>query len=147
MKTNKAGIDLIKSFEGFKHQAYLCPAGVWTIGYGTTQTFGTDPVRPGMTITPDEGELLLQHDLIVFERKVADLVKVKISENAFSALVSLTYNIGVGAFEKSTLLRMLNAGEEHEAVAPQFLEWNKIGKKPINGLTRRREAEMNLFMR
>lgn len=74
------------------------------------------------------------------------LIKVPLLENPFSSLVSLAYNVGLGAFEKSTLLKMLNSGKEHEAIAPQFLRWNKAGGKVLTGLTRRRQAEIDLFI-
>jgi len=146
MKTNQAGVDLIKSFEGFSEKAYLCPAGVWTIGYGTTVWFGSDKVKGGDRVSRSEAELLLQHDLLVFEAGVKKLLRVPVRPNQFAALVSLAYNIGLRAFEDSTLLKLINQSQEDEAVAPQFLRWNKAGGKVLTGLTRRREAEIKLFL-
>jgi len=146
MKLNQKGIELIKSFEGLRLEAYRCSAGVWTIGYGTTKYHDGRSVKPGDKITSEQAEILFKDDLSKFSRGVIDLIKSPMLENPFSALVSLAYNIGLGAFGKSTLLKMLNEGKEYEAVAPQFLRWNKAGGKVINGLTRRREAEMNLFL-
>lgn len=146
MTINQKGIDLIKHFEGFYEKSYLCPAKVWTIGYGTTKWYSNDPVKSGQTVTKSEAENLLKHDLTQFEKGVISLVKAKINENQFSALVSFAYNVGLGALAKSTLLKMLNAGAEPEAVAPQFLRWNKAGGQVLAGLTRRREAEANLFL-
>lgn len=139
MKTSQRGVDLIKTFEGLKLTAYLCPANVWTIGYGTTRG-----VQKGMTITAAEAERLLRADLAVFEAGVSKAVKVPLEQHEFDALVSFAYNVGLGAFQKSTLLRLLNAGDKAGA-AKQFDRWNKAGGKVLAGLTRRREAERKLF--
>ena len=139
MKTSQRGLDLIKQFEGLKLTAYVCPAGVLTIGYGTTAG-----VTPGMTITAERAEQLLRQDIAKFERGVRDSVKVPLTENQFSALVSFAYNVGLGAFRTSTLLRLLNKGEYAQA-AEQFGRWNKAGGKVLPGLTRRRAAERKLF--
>ncbi len=141
MKTNTAGLSLIKSFEGCELRAYKCPAGVLTIGYGHT---GSD-VTPGLVITPHRAEELLQGDLAKFERAVAASLKVSVTPNQFGALVSLAYNIGGAALAKSTLIKRLNAGKPQEA-ADQFLVWNKAGGKILKGLSRRREAERALFL-
>lgn len=139
MKTSQRGIDLIKTFEGLKLTAYVCPAGVLTIGYGTTKG-----VTKGQTITAAEAERLLRADLAVFEAGVSKAVKVPLEQHEFDALVSFAYNIGLGALGKSTLLRLLNAGDKAGA-ARQFERWNKAGGKVLAGLTRRREAERKLF--
>src|SRR5574343_1083814 len=112
MRVSQSGIDLIKRFEGLRLEAYPDPASggePWTIGYGTTRT-PAGPVTPGMTITQAQAEEYLRDDLRFFESRINDLVKVPLSQAQFDALVSLTYNIGAGAFERSTLLRELNAG-------------------------------------
>src|SRR5690606_6021729 len=139
MTTSQRGVDLIKPFEGLKLPAYLCPANVWTIGYGTTRG-----VQKGQTITAAEAERLLRADLAVFEAGVSKAVKVPLEQHEFDALVSFAYNVGLGAFQKSTLLRLLNAGDKAGA-AKQFDRWNKAGGKVLAGLTRRREAERKLF--
>jgi lysozyme len=139
MKTGQAGLHLIKTFEGLKLSAYLCPAGVWTIGYGTTKG-----VKPGQAITAAKAEELLAADLRKFEDTVNTAVAVPITQGQFDALVSLAYNIGSGAFRASTLLRLLNAGD-YAGAAKQFDRWNKAGKKVLAGLTRRRAAERQLF--
>lgn len=139
MKTNKAGLDLIKSFEGLKLQSYKCPADVWTIGYGST---GKD-IGPGMTWTTVQAEERLAKDLVKFELAVQHMLTVAVNENQFSALVCFCYNIGEGALGKSTLIKMLNAGDA--GAADQFLRWNKAGGKELAGLTRRRVAERDLF--
>jgi len=139
MKTGSKGIKLIKEFEGFKAQAYLCPANVWTIGYGTTSG-----VKKGQMVTEEQAIKLLQDDLAKFEKAVKNLVRVPLNQDQFDALVAFVYNIGVGAFSRSTLLSLLNQGN-YEAVPEQLLRWNKAGGRVLNGLTRRRQAEGKLF--
>lgn len=140
MKTSMKGRDLIRKFEGEKLKAYLCPAGVWTIGVGHT---GPD-VKPGMVITLDRSDELLRSDLARFESAVSGLLRVPVSQGQFDALVSLAFNVGSGAVGKSTLLRLLNAGDKAGA-ADEFLRWNKAGGKVLPGLTARRAAERDLF--
>lgn len=139
MKTGPAGLHLIKTFEGLKLNAYLCPAGVWTIGYGTTKG-----VKPGMAITAAKAEELLAQDLRKFEDTVNTSVAVPITQGMYDALVSFCYNVGAGAFRTSTLLRLLNKGE-YESAALQFARWNRGGNKVLPGLVRRRAAERELF--
>ena len=137
---NQAGLDLIKQFEGLRLFAYKCPAGVWTIGYGHT---GPD-VHPKLQITKERADMLLQQDVLWACKAVADNVKVALTDNQFSALVSLVFNIGESAFKKSTILRMVNEGRLKDAQA-QFARWNKVGGVPSIGLTRRRKAEAELW--
>lgn len=144
MRTSAAGLDLIKSFEGLELAAYLCPAGVWTIGYGHTDAAGPPKVVPGMTVTRNEAESLLKSDLIKYERAVSSAVKVPLTQNQFDALVSFTYNCGIGALQKSTLLKRLKRGE-YDAVPAELMKWNKAGGKELAGLTRRRRAEAKLW--
>lgn len=139
-KINEAGLSIIMKFEGCKLKAYKCPAGVWTIGYGHT---GAD-VHEGLLISQAMAERLLLQDLEKFCKAVVDMVTVKISENQFSALVSLCFNIGAGALAKSTLMKKINARDFHAAAA-QFDLWNKAGGKVLEGLVKRREAERVLF--
>lgn len=145
MEINREGLELIKRFEGLRLEAYQDVAGIWTIGYGHIRT-----AKPGMVITEQEAERLLKEDLRDAERAVSDLVKVKINENEFSALVSLVFNIGRGAFSRSTTLRKLNAGD-HKGAADAIELWNKAtvsGKKTVvQGLVRRRAAEKALFLK
>ena len=138
---NQAGLELIKSFEGYREDAYLCPAGVWTIGWGTTKN-----VRKGQITNPEEAENFLKRDLKIFEAQVAELVKVALTSNQFSALVSFAYNCGAGALKSSTLLKKLNQ-EDYLGAAEEFLKWNKAGGKMLAGLTRRRVAERSLFLK
>lgn len=139
MKISQKGIEVIKKFEGCKLEAYKCPAGVWTIGYGTTKG-----VTDGMKITKEKAEELLKLDIDKFEKTVLKLVKVDLNQSQFDALVSFTYNLGEGNLSKSTLLKMLN-NKDYYGASQEFIRWNKAGGKVLNGLIRRREAERNLF--
>ncbi|NJL39093.1 MAG: lysozyme [Leptolyngbyaceae cyanobacterium SM1_4_3] len=132
---------MIKRFEGFRPQAYICPAGVPTIGYGSTLG-----VRMGDRITQQGGEDLLQRDLVRFEKAVKDAVKVPLTPNQFSALVSFAFNVGISAFQRSTLLKLLNQGN-YQSAADQLLLWNKGGGRVLQGLVNRRQAERALFLK
>jgi lysozyme len=137
---NQAGLNLIKDFEGCILTAYDDGVVVLTIGYGHTQG-----VTWGQTITQAQAEELLKHDLNYFENSVTNLVKVPLTDNQFAALVSFTFNVGVGAFTESTLLRLLNQSQ-YQAAAVQFLRWVNGGGKEMAGLVRRRKAEQDLFL-
>ncbi|MGD1827322.1 Lysozyme [Chromobacterium violaceum] len=140
MKTNAEGISLIKQFEGFRLAAYQDMVGVWTIGYGHT---GPD-VKAGQTITQQQADQLLAADLEKFETGVGQLVAVPLNANQFAALVSFSYNLGLGNLRSSTLLRLLNQGD-YAGAAAQFPRWNRAGGQVVAGLTRRRLAEQALF--
>lgn len=144
MEVSKRGQALLHHHEGLRLEAYLCPAGVWTIGYGTTRIDGR-PVRPGERITKAEAERLFREDLRRFEKSVSSLVKVPMTQGQFDALVSFAYNVGVNAFRNSTLLRLLNKGD-FQGAADQLPRWNKGGGKVLTGLVRRREDERQLFL-
>ena len=144
-KTSKSGKDLIKEFEGFRATAYICPANVVTVGYGTTRIQGK-AIQLGTTITTDEADMFLEEDLKTFENTINQNVTVEISQNQFDAIVSFVYNVGAGNFNKSTLLKKVNASEFKKA-ADEFLKWNKAGGKILKGLTNRRTAERELFLR
>lgn len=148
MQTSDKGIALIKQFEGCKLTAYPDPGtggAPWTIGYGWTQPVDGKPVRPGMTIDQTTADRLLKTGLVSYENDVSRLVKVKLSQGQFDALVSFTYNLGSRSLSTSTLLSKLNAGD-YAGAADEFPRWNKAGGKVLNGLTRRREAERALFL-
>ncbi len=151
MKTSKKGIKLIKEFEGFRSKAYLCSAGVWTIGYGSTLYTNNHKVKQGDQISLTEAEELIANDLIKFENAVNKLVTVQVNQNQFDALVCFIYNIGEGAFKSSTLLKKINL-KDFTGAADEFLRWNKApspstGKlRALPGLTRRRTAERKLFL-
>ena len=140
MITSNNGINLIKSFEGFRATAYVCPAGILTIGYGTTSG-----VKRGMVITEAQAEVLLRKDLTKFEDAINKLVKVPLTQNQFDALSSLVYNIGLGNLASSTLLKKLNEGD-YQGAADQFPRWNRAAGRVLAGLTRRRAAERALWL-
>ncbi|MEM6550111.1 MAG: lysozyme [Pseudomonadota bacterium] len=144
-RTSDIGVDLVKQWEGLKLEAYLCPAGVWTIGYGHTRT-----VKPGTVINEQRADELLREDLRSAEQAVQRAVQVSLSSHQFDALVSWTFNLGAGALERSTLLRKLNAGD-YEAVPAEMLRWVKArvnGKlQRVQGLVNRRNAEIGLWAR
>lgn len=137
--TSKRGIDLIKQFEGMFLKAYLCPAKIWTIGYGHTAT-----ARPGMVITEEQAEQLLRDDLLEFERAVNHAVTVPLKQHQFDALVSFAFNVGASALRGSTLLRKVNA-EDWQGAAAEFDRWTRGGGKVLPGLVRRRAAERAMF--
>lgn len=139
-KIGKAGLDLIKDFEGWKDTAYICPAGVLTIGYGSTGPH----VKAGMKITQERGEELLREDLDRFEKAVTRLVTVPLRQNQYDALVSFAFNVGISALERSTLLKRVNA-RQFDLAFGEFAKWNRAAGKPLAGLTRRRAAEAALF--
>jgi len=144
MRTSQAGISLIKEFEGLRLKAYRCPAGLWTIGYGHTTAAGKPVVFPDMTITEQEAERILARDLEMYEDGVKRAVKVDLTQNQFDVLVSFAYNCGVGALEKSTLLKRVNAGRFADVPA-ELMKWTKSGGKELAGLVRRRRAEAKLW--
>ena len=144
MRTSRRGIDLIKQFEGLELDSYQDVAGVWTIGYGHTETAG-----PNQRITEAEADQLLRQDLETRERSVADLTAAALNQNEFDALVSFVYNVGAGAYQGSTVRKRLNAGDRLGA-ADALLWWNKATINgvltEVPGLTRRRAAERALFL-
>ena len=144
MKISKAGLNLIKEFEGIRLESYKCPAGIWTLGIGHTSAAGPPEVKPGMKITLQEAYDILNRDLDQYENAVNKYVKVPLTQNQFDALVGFVYNVGVGAFQKSTLLKKLNAGQ-YSAVPGELMKWTKAGGKELAGLVRRRRAEAALW--
>jgi lysozyme len=142
MQINESGLKLIKGYEGLRLTAYVCPAGVNTIGYGHT-----GGVKLGTEITEQQAEDYLRKDISEFEKTVnSDIVKVPLNENQFSALVSFSFNVGSYAFIDSTLLKLLNK-KDYQGAADQLLRWNKgDGDQVLAGLTRRRKAERALFL-
>lgn len=145
MKINRAGLDLIKKWEGCYLTAYLDIVGVPTIGYGCTKGVTQEDVKNKRTITKQEAEDMLMRELAEFERGVPACVNVPLNENEFAALVSFAYNLGLGSLQRSTLLKLLNAGDKDKA-AEEFLKWNKAGGKEVKGLTNRRIDERKLFL-
>ena len=142
--TGEKGLALIKQFEGLRLDAYICPAGVPTIGYGTTKVNG-QAVKVPSTITESQANDYLKSDVKTFEQAVNSAVTVPVTQNQFDALVSFTYNLGPGNLRSSTLLKKLNAAD-YAGAADEFPKWNKSGGKELAGLTRRRNAERDLFL-
>lgn len=145
MKTNNAGLNIIRSFEGLSLSPYKCPANIATIGWGST--YGLDGKKLKMShrsITEDEATTLLSREIGHSERQVARLIKVPMTVNQFSALVSFTFNVGGGAFQASTLRRKINRGED---AADEFLRWKFAGGRILRGLLRRRRVERSLFLK
>lgn len=139
MVTSQQGIDLIKSFESLQLKAYLCPAKVWTIGYG--HTVG---VKPGDVITKDQAECFLKADLVRFEQDIKKVVRVPLTQGQFDAIASFTFNCGSRALSTSTLLRKLNQ-KDFDGAADEFERWIYAGGKIFAGLERRRRLEKRMF--
>ena len=146
MKTGERGLALIKEFEGCKLSAYQCPAGIWTIGIGSTHYGDGTPVTKNRTLPTEKAAIALLAATIGQFEKAVNAMGVELTQNEFDALVCLCYNIGAGNFLKSTLVKMLKAGDDKAEIAKQFLRWDKAGGKPLAGLTRRRNAEAELFL-
>lgn len=142
---NSDGLIIVKHFEGRELRAYQDSVGVWTIGYGHTSAAGPPQVYAGQTITEQQAEDILKKDLELFEGGVRDLVKVPVNSDQFSALVSFSFNVGLGALADSTLLRKLNSGD-YTGAANEFPRWVKAGEQTLPGLVRRRDAERALFL-
>ena len=140
-KTGTLGRELIKHYEGCRLDSYLCPSSIWTVGVGHT---GPD-VGPGMHITQAEADRLLAGDLKRFEKTVTDLITVPLDQCEFDALVSFTFNTGSGALQESTLRKRLNKGDPKSAVfAEELPRWVNGANGPLEGLVRRRDAEVRL---
>ncbi len=149
MKTSENIRNFIKNQEGLRLNAYLCPAKVWTIGFGHT---GSEVVK-GLVITREQAEKYFNQDIAIHENNVSRLVKVPLNQNQFDALVSFEYNVGYGQFASSTMLKLLNAGKYNEAAA-QFGRWVYSTTKQsdgtfktvaLPGLVKRRRMEMEMF--
>lgn len=137
--TSQSGIDLIKSFESCQLSAYLCPANVWTIGYGHTSG-----VKPGDKISVMQAERFLKGDLVRVEQDIQKVVRVPLTQGQFDALASFTFNCGARALSTSTLLRKLNQ-KDYSGAAQEFSRWVYAGGKKLAGLERRRRLEKQLF--
>ena len=145
MHIRPSGLDLTCNFEGKRLTAYDDGVGVWTIGFGTTVYPNGIKVMKGDTCTEAQAKAYMAHDLKKFESAVNNAVKVPLSQNQVDALVSLAYNIGTGAFSKSTLVKKLNANDFRGA-ADQFDVWVNAGGKRMQGLVNRRAKEKALFL-
>lgn len=143
-----SALNIIKKFEGLELTSYPDTGGIWTIGYGNTINKDTgQAIRPGDKIDLATAERWLKMDVAEREKYIKPLIKVPITENQKSAIISLAYNIGTGAFAKSTLLRLLNQGSDKKLVANEFLKWNKVKGIEVKGLTNRRKLERELFLK
>jgi lysozyme len=141
MRSPPAAIDLIKRFEGCRLEAYRCPRGILTIGYGHTVD-----VREGMRITQHQADVILESDVGLVEDELTGLCEdFEVNANEFGALVSLAFNVGCRAVERSTLLRKLSRGDRNGAAA-EFQKWVHAGDKVLPGLVARRAAERALFL-
>jgi lysozyme len=141
MRINQKGLDLIKQFEGLRLHAYQDIVGIWTIGYGSTNP----KVSPNDFITEEQANTRLENDIKATEDGVTSMVKVPLTENQFSALVSLAYNIGLGALVKSSLLTTLNS-KDYSTAANMFIRYDHADGKEVKSLLDRRIAEKTLFL-
>jgi lysozyme len=148
MTTSSQAEAIIKKFEGKRLKAYKDSGGIYTIGYGST--FNFDQNRPVIaTDVIDDTTALnwLRKEISNRSAEIKKLIKVPVNQNMLDSLISLAFNIGTGAFKKSTLLRLLNAGSNKNLVADEFLKWNKVKGNIVPGLTNRRILEKELFLK
>lgn len=140
LRLNKTGLDLIKKFEGCRLQAYQDVSGIWTVGWGQTGPW----IDESTMLSQAQADTLLERELKKKEEAMSRIVIAPTTENEWAALVSLAYNIGIGAFANSTLLRYLNS-DQKGLVPEQFLVWCKVKKKVIPSLLARRQTEKELY--
>ena len=145
MTVNQTTIDLIAKWEGCKLKAYKDVAGIWTVGYGLTSRAGFIDVGPDTELTQEEADWYLEKVVDDFANKIRPMIAAPINENQFGAFVSLAYNIGTGAFSRSSALKHFNAGRT-ELVPDAMRMWKKAGGKIVQGLINRREDEIRLFI-
>lgn len=139
-------IELIKAFEGCKLTAYKCPAGKWTIGWGSTFYMDGSPVREGDTITQADADIMLQKTVDDFRTQVVRIVPGTLPAGAVDALTSFSYNCGVGALQRSTLLKVIKDNPLNlKGIKEQFMKWTKGGGKVLPGLVNRRNKEYNMY--
>lgn len=147
LKVSDVGVNLCKEFEGFFSKAYKCPAGVWTVGYGTTMINGR-PVNPNDQMTEKEAHdyllIDLQKHLDQGAKYIRPEIASRLNQNQIDAIASFVYNVGPGGLSKSSFLRLLNQGDFVNC-SEKLLLWNKAGGRVLRGLTRRRHAEKKLF--
>ena len=138
-------LSIIKKFEGLKLSAYICPAGVPTIGYGNTRYPDGSKVKIGDRITLQQAEDYLRID--AERRLIAMDLPVGLNWNQRSALVSFAFNVGVGAWNRSTLRKKILADQKDSTIRNEFMKWNRAGGQVLNGLTKRRKAEADLYFK
>lgn len=139
MRASQNAIELIKRFEGFRAIAYRCPGGTMTIGYGST-----DGVLEGQAVTPAQAQEMLVREVAEVDADLSQLVRVRLSQNQWDALISLVYNIGVGNFEQSTLRKIINQGR-FDRVPAEIKRWRLARGRILSGLIARRAAEAALW--
>ncbi len=139
MQISDQGLAIIRQCEGLRLKAYLCPAGVWTVGYGHTHG-----VSEGLHITSAEADKLLLQDVAPIENFLHTL-RINFRQGQFDALASFIFNVGLSAFRQSTLLRKIMTDASDEAITAEFLRWNKAGGKVLPGLNARRKQEAALW--
>jgi lysozyme len=145
MKTSPNGLQLIRKYEGYKSTPYRCPAGLYTVGYGHVIGNGLQlPDEWNRTLSLGEINELLRTDLARFERGVLRYCPVYLTQSQFDALVSFSFNLGLGVLQRSTLRQKI-LRKDGEGAAKEILRYDKVGGRPLKGLTRRRQAEYNLF--
>ena len=148
MKLTKEIKDFVKAKEGLSLTAYLCPAKVWTIGYGNTSYETGIKVKQGDKISKERAELLFNN---IFENFALQVKKVigdtELNDNQFSALVSFAYNVGISNLKSSTLLKKVKANPNDKTIANEFAKWNKAGGKVLAGLISRRAKESDIYFK
>ena len=146
MNINEAGLSIIKYYEGWSSRPYKCPAGIATIGYGSTWDINGEKVNMNhKKVTKEQGEALLLRELRHVDHAIKKLVKAELTENMYSSLASIIYNIGSGNFQRSTLRMKLNRGW-YEAAADECPKWRRAGGRILKGLVKRRAKERELFL-
>jgi len=146
MKLNNKGYNIICEFEGFSSKPYLCPAKLATIGYGNT--FYPNGKKVSMIdkeITKSEAFEMFKEIADKFAKRVSVCVKTPLNQNQFNSLVSFAYNVGMANFMNSTLLKKVNLDNNDPEIRTQFLRWDKVGTKKLNGLTKRRIYEADNY--
>ena len=139
MKASVDAYQLIKQFEGLRLEAYLCPAGIWTIGYGHTSD-----VSPNSFITTQEADEYLHRDVASVEMQLNKL-NLSLSQCQWDAIISFVFNVGIGNFKASTLLAKIRINPDDNSIMDEFLRWVYANGKVMRGLQKRRLAEMKLY--
>jgi lysozyme len=142
----KIAAEVIKEFEGYSSKPYLCPSGIATIGYGNTRYLNGERVSmDDPEIDKKEAEKMLLDTVKFVEKDVKNVLEHKLKAHKMAALISFTYNVGIGALSNSTLLAWVNSNPDYSEIPSQFRRWNRGGGKVLKGLIRRREAEIELW--
>jgi lysozyme len=144
-KLDTVGLDFIKKYEGLRLESYLCPAKIWTVGYGQTFYPGGKRVQQGDIITIEEANTMFVSVLKSFEQAVYNTTRDDITQNQFNAITSFAYNVGVQALRSSTLLKKINKNPNDPLIKDEFMKWVNGGGKILNGLVRRRKEEAELY--